>query len=95
VTQLLISPQEYEALLKALKERIRSAQLQALRSVNSELISLYADIGVTTPKVKNCTLRIVLSTKGPRRPLRLRRLFPDGRECASHQECSAKLWFGA
>jgi hypothetical protein len=45
VTQLLISPQEYETLLKALKERIRSAQLQALRSVNSELISLYADIG--------------------------------------------------
>jgi hypothetical protein len=44
VTQLLISPQEYETLLKALKERIRSAQLQALRSVNSELISLYADI---------------------------------------------------
>jgi hypothetical protein len=45
VTQQLISPQEYETLLKALKERIRSAQLQALRSVNSELISLYADIG--------------------------------------------------
>ncbi len=45
MTQLLISPQEYETLLKALKERIRSAQLQALRSVNSELISLYADIG--------------------------------------------------
>jgi uncharacterized protein DUF1016 len=45
VTQLLISPQEYETLLKALKERIRSARLQALRSVNSELISLYADIG--------------------------------------------------
>jgi hypothetical protein len=42
--QLLISPQEYETLLKALKERIRSAQLQALRSVNSELISLYTDI---------------------------------------------------
>jgi hypothetical protein len=35
---MLISPQEYETLLKALKERIRSAQLQALRSVNSELI---------------------------------------------------------
>jgi hypothetical protein len=45
VTRQLISPQEYETLLKALKERIRSAQLQALRSVNSELISLYADIG--------------------------------------------------
>lgn len=45
MTQQLISPQEYETLLKALKERIRSAQLQALRSVNSELISLYADIG--------------------------------------------------
>jgi predicted nuclease of restriction endonuclease-like (RecB) superfamily len=45
VTQQLISPQEYKTLLRALKERIRSAQLQALRSVNSELISLYADIG--------------------------------------------------
>ena len=33
------------ALLGALKERIRSAQLVALRSVNLEQISLYADIG--------------------------------------------------
>jgi predicted nuclease of restriction endonuclease-like (RecB) superfamily len=40
-----MSPLEYEALLGAMKERIRSAQLQALRSVNSEQISLYADIG--------------------------------------------------
>ena len=32
-------------LLGALKERIRSAQLEALRSVNREQISLYTDIG--------------------------------------------------
>ena len=45
MAQELISPQQYETLLRALKERIRSAQLDALRSVNREQISLYADIG--------------------------------------------------
>jgi predicted nuclease of restriction endonuclease-like (RecB) superfamily len=45
LAQGLISPREYETLLTALKERIRSAQLEALRSVNREQISLYADIG--------------------------------------------------
>ena len=45
MAQELISPREYEALLGALKERIRSAQLVALRSVNREHIALYADIG--------------------------------------------------
>jgi hypothetical protein len=45
VTQVLISPRDYQVLLLALKERIRSAQLQALRSVNREQIALYADIG--------------------------------------------------
>jgi predicted nuclease of restriction endonuclease-like (RecB) superfamily len=45
LAQELISKQEYELLLGALKERIRSAQLDALRSVNREQISLYADIG--------------------------------------------------
>ena len=45
MTQPLISPRDYRALLLALKERIRSAQLEALRSVNREQISLYADIG--------------------------------------------------
>jgi predicted nuclease of restriction endonuclease-like (RecB) superfamily len=41
----LIPRQEYETLLGALKERIRSAQLEALRSVNRGQISLYLDIG--------------------------------------------------
>ena len=45
MTQDLISRREYELLLGALKERIRSAQLEALCSVNREHISLYADIG--------------------------------------------------
>jgi hypothetical protein len=37
----LIPRQECEMVLGALKERIRSAQLDALRSVNREQISLY------------------------------------------------------
>jgi len=41
----LIAPQDYQTLLGALKERIRSAQLQALRAVNHEQIALYTDIG--------------------------------------------------
>ena len=41
----LVSSQEYRTLLAELKTRIRSAQLQALRSVNRELIALYADLG--------------------------------------------------
>lgn len=45
MTQILVSAEEYTLLLRALKERIRSAQLVALRSVNREQISLYADIG--------------------------------------------------
>lgn len=45
MTNTPASPQEYEGLLRALKERIRSAQLDALRVVNQGLISLYADIG--------------------------------------------------
>jgi hypothetical protein len=45
LAQELIPRQEYEMLLGALKERIRSAQLAALRSVNREQISLYTDIG--------------------------------------------------
>jgi len=40
-----IAPQDYQTLLGALKERIRSAQLQALRAVNYEQIALYTDIG--------------------------------------------------
>lgn len=45
MTNTLASPQEYERLLRALKERIRSAQLDALRVVNQGLIALYMDIG--------------------------------------------------
>jgi len=38
-------PQGYGRLLGEIKERIRSAQYEALRKVNRELISLYWDIG--------------------------------------------------
>jgi predicted nuclease of restriction endonuclease-like (RecB) superfamily len=37
--------QVYGALLSEIKQRIRSAQYQALRAVNRELITLYWDIG--------------------------------------------------
>jgi len=40
-----ISTQDYSALLNDVRERIRGAQLQALRAVNRELIGLYWDIG--------------------------------------------------
>ena len=45
MTNTLALPQEYERLLGALKERIRTAQLDALRIVNEESITLYFDIG--------------------------------------------------
>lgn len=45
MTSTLASRQEYERLLGALKERIRTAQLEALRVVNQGLITLYMDIG--------------------------------------------------
>jgi len=35
----------YVQLLKGIKERVRSAQYEALRAVNKELIKLYCDIG--------------------------------------------------
>ena len=38
-------PVDYSALLGEIKERIRAAQLEALRSVNRELVALYWDIG--------------------------------------------------
>lgn len=40
-----LSSESYGSLLGEIKERIRSAQLAALRSVNRELIELYWDIG--------------------------------------------------
>ncbi len=39
------STSTYKALLGEIKERIRSAQYEALRAVNKELITLYWDIG--------------------------------------------------
>ncbi len=39
------APESYGALLREIKERIRSAQYAALRAVNRELIELYWDIG--------------------------------------------------
>lgn len=38
-------PKDYGSLLAGIKERIRSAQYEALKSVNKELIALYWDIG--------------------------------------------------
>ena len=38
-------PNRYASLLGEIKQRIRAAQLAALRQVNRELVSLYADIG--------------------------------------------------
>jgi len=38
-------PQDYPRLLTEIKERIRSAQYEALKAVNKELIGLYWDIG--------------------------------------------------
>jgi predicted nuclease of restriction endonuclease-like (RecB) superfamily len=45
VKRLEIPKQSYLSLLGDIKERIRAAQLAALRSVNRELIDLYWDIG--------------------------------------------------
>ena len=38
-------PKDYAVLLNDIKQRIRSAQYEALKAVNKELISLYWDIG--------------------------------------------------
>ena len=38
-------PSEYRQLLADIKARVRSAQLEALRAVNKELVALYWDIG--------------------------------------------------
>lgn len=43
MTDLL--PKDYTVLLNDIKQRIRSAQYEALKAVNKELISLYWDIG--------------------------------------------------
>ena len=41
----LAKPQDYPRLLTEIKERIRSAQYEALKAVNKELVGLYWDIG--------------------------------------------------
>ncbi|OAB62593.1 hypothetical protein AY599_06050 [Leptolyngbya valderiana BDU 20041] len=41
------TPEDYKTLLREVKQRIRDAQYQALKSVNQELIALYWDIGKT------------------------------------------------
>ena len=38
-------PDDYVALLAEVKERVRSAQYEALKAVNKELVTLYWDIG--------------------------------------------------
>ena len=42
---LELRPDDYSSLLGEIKERIRSAQYDALRAVNRELVALYSDIG--------------------------------------------------
>lgn len=49
-------PKDYPVLLNDIKQRIRSAQYQALKAVNKELISLYWDIGrIIVERQKNET----------------------------------------
>jgi len=43
--QDMAKPGDYPHLLSEIKERIRSAQYEALRAVNKELVGLYRDIG--------------------------------------------------
>lgn len=46
MTEMLpLKPDDYRSLLIKIKERVRSAQYQALKSVNKELVGLYWDIG--------------------------------------------------
>jgi hypothetical protein len=40
-----LSKSDYTTLLSEIKQRIRSAQYEALKAVNKELIALYWDIG--------------------------------------------------
>ncbi|MBT3255929.1 MAG: hypothetical protein HN366_05645 [Deltaproteobacteria bacterium] len=39
------TPSDYKSALEAIKKRVRSAQYDALKAVNPELITLYWDIG--------------------------------------------------
>ena len=95
MAQELIPRQEYEMLLGALKERIRSAQLEALRSVNREQISLYTDIGrmiVERQQSNTWGKGIVDNLAGD-----LRKEFPGGQRlfgCKSvaHEELLRGLW---
>ena len=40
-----ITPREYNKFLLEIKERVRNAQLSAMKAVNKELVSLYWDLG--------------------------------------------------
>ena len=44
-TNALTAPQGYPQLLSEIKARIRSAQYEALKAVNEELVGLYWDLG--------------------------------------------------
>ena len=45
-------PPDYPLLLAEVKERIRSAQYEALKAVNKELVGLYWDIGRVASHIK-------------------------------------------
>jgi len=46
-------PGDYASLLSEVKERIRSAQYEALRTANKELVALYWDIGAMITRRQN------------------------------------------
>jgi hypothetical protein len=45
IVEKYLLPRGYSTLLRDIKERIRSAQYAALKTVNREMIALYWDIG--------------------------------------------------
>jgi len=59
-------PGDYATLLAEVKERVRSAQYEALKAVNKELVALYWDIG----KLIAERLANDLQSKKPRSKLR-------------------------
>ena len=50
----LDQPPDYPLLLAEVKERIRSAQYEALKAVNKELVGLYWDIGRLIVERQEC-----------------------------------------
>ena len=53
-----IVTEDYITVLNEIKQRIRTAQYKALRSVNKELISLYWDIGRTKEAISSTNVII-------------------------------------